>query len=146
MDFTLLDFDWVGRHEPRGLSLHNRAEDSTWYEFASHMASTWLRLDVKPILCSFQELLGELGVTHHEQDGPAGQGGITSDNKLGQILRLKVVHLMAFFLVLYGGTEIPMGGWMVSFLLAKRNGDSNTGYVSSGFFGGKRAVSFTNHT
>lgn len=35
---------------------------------------------------------------------------VTSGNSMGQILRLKVVHLMAIFILVYVGVEVTIGG------------------------------------
>lgn len=53
-----------------------------------------------------------------------------------QIMGLKLVHLMAFFILIYVGAEVTIGGWIVTFVLDKRGAGSGAGYVSSGFFGG----------
>ena len=53
-----------------------------------------------------------------------------------QIFRLKVVHLLAFFTLAYVGTEVSIGGWIVTFIIQERNGGSSSGYISSGFFAG----------
>ena len=56
--------------------------------------------------------------------------------KYGEIMRLKVVHLMALFIFVYVGVEVTIGGWMVTFVIQRRGGGESSGYVSSGFFGG----------
>jgi fucose permease len=43
---------------------------------------------------------------------------------------------MAFFILVYVGVEVTIGGWIVSFIINVRGGGSSSGYVSSGFFGG----------
>ncbi|KAL5512758.1 hypothetical protein ACEPAG_3024 [Sanghuangporus baumii] len=53
-----------------------------------------------------------------------------------QIFRLKVVHLLAFFTLAYVGTEVSLGGWIVTFIIQERNGGTSSGYISSGFFAG----------
>ena len=71
-----------------------------------------------------------------------------------QILSLKAVHLMAFYILVYVGVEVTIGGeptykykvqclvlkgvigWIVTYLIHERGGGSSSGYVSSGFFGG----------
>ena len=71
-------------------------------------------------------------------------------------MRNKAVHLLALFLVLYIGIEVTIGGiicspmlllqeilitvnqgWIVTFLMLVRGGGPSSGYVSTGFFGGK---------
>nr|GAT50236.1 MFS general substrate transporter [Mycena chlorophos] len=53
-----------------------------------------------------------------------------------QIMALRAVHVLAIFLTVYVGVEVTIGSWIVSFLINVRHGGPNTGYVSSGFFGG----------
>lgn len=60
----------------------------------------------------------------------------SSGNKMKQILRMPTVHLIAFYLLLYVGYEVTIGGWATSFILDERGGNSNSGYVSVGYFGG----------
>jgi fucose permease len=72
-------------------------------------------------------------------------------------MRNKTVHLLALFLVVYIGVEVTIGGiimfalrrcstnhvttltqgWIVTFLMLVRGGGPSSGYVSTGFFGGK---------
>ena len=73
-------------------------------------------------------------------------------------MRNKTVHLLALFLVMYIGVEVTIGGtykfvfnlrcstnifcltfkgWIVTFLMLVRDGGPSSGYVSTGFFGGK---------
>ncbi|KAL0057209.1 hypothetical protein AAF712_016153, partial [Marasmius tenuissimus] len=46
------------------------------------------------------------------------------------------VHLLAFFILVYVGVEVTIGGWIVTYVIRLRDGGSNSGYISSGFFGG----------
>jgi len=59
-----------------------------------------------------------------------------NDDKFGQLMRNKTVHLLALFLMVYIGVEVTIGGWIVTFLLLVRGGGAWSGYVSTGFFGG----------
>ncbi|KAG8996986.1 hypothetical protein FRB90_012600 [Tulasnella sp. 427] len=59
-----------------------------------------------------------------------------SENRYKQIFRQKSVHLMSFFILVYVGVEVTIGGWIFTYLLNERNGGPSAGYVSSGFFGG----------
>ena len=72
-------------------------------------------------------------------------------------MKNKTVHLLALFLVVYIGVEVTIGGmiclpmsllnksliitvtqgWIVTFLMLVRGGGPSSGYVSTGFFGGK---------
>ncbi|WWC87139.1 uncharacterized protein L201_002025 [Kwoniella dendrophila CBS 6074] len=72
--------------------------------------------------------------TSREVD-PNHEGG-ASGGKLKQILTTPVVHYMAFFMLIYVGIEVTIGGWATSFLIDERGGNDNAGYVSSGYFGG----------
>jgi fucose permease len=53
-----------------------------------------------------------------------------------QILSIKSVHLLAFFILVYVGAEVTIGGWIVTFIIELRGGGPSSGYISSGFFGG----------
>lgn len=54
-----------------------------------------------------------------------------------QSLRSKTVLLGALFIFAYQGAEVSISGWVISFLIATRNGDpSSVGYVTAGFWGG----------
>ena len=86
-------------------------------------------------------------------------GEVNDNGEFGQILRNKNVHLLAIFLMLYIGVKVTIGGillviyidrhksdycksdWIVTFVLLIRGGGPASGYVSTGFFGGKRLVS-----
>ena len=71
-------------------------------------------------------------------------------------MRLKSVHFLTLFLVLYVGAEVTIGGgsnisldiaipmksytrtgWIVSIMVYERGGGASAGYIASGFFGGK---------
>lgn len=52
-------------------------------------------------------------------------------------LSSRVVLLGALFIFAYQGAEVSISGWVISFLIASRNGDpSRVGYVTAGFWGG----------
>ncbi|GLB45221.1 putative related to tetracycline resistance proteins [Lyophyllum shimeji] len=53
-----------------------------------------------------------------------------------QILNQKTVHLLAFYILVYVGVEVTIGGWIVTFIIRERNGGPSSGYISAGFFGG----------
>ena len=75
-------------------------------------------------------------------------------------MRNKTVHLLSLFLMLYIGVEVTIGGiffirqltwlcrksdygklgWIVTFLMTVREGGPSSGYVSTGFFGGKYLI------
>ncbi|EJU05957.1 MFS general substrate transporter [Dacryopinax primogenitus] len=57
-------------------------------------------------------------------------------NKYRQILRLRLVHLFSFFILVYVGLEVSIGGWIVTYLVQIRGAGPSAGYVRSGFWGG----------
>ncbi|KAF7978928.1 hypothetical protein HWV62_44131, partial [Athelia sp. TMB] len=66
-----------------------------------------------------------------------GQGQADRGNKFSQILGLKTVHTLAFFILVYVGTELTTDeGWIVTFIIRERDGGRSAGYISAGFFGG----------
>lgn len=71
------------------------------------------------------------------------------------VMRTRAVHLLAFFILVYVGVEVTIGGtcsaelamhsskipmlfigWIVTFIINVRGGGPSSGYISSGFFGG----------
>ncbi|KAK7034515.1 hypothetical protein VNI00_012362 [Paramarasmius palmivorus] len=67
---------------------------------------------------------------------PAGEKGTSEHSTFRQILTQRNVHLMAFFILVYVGVEVTIGGWIVTFVIRERQGGPSSGYISSGFFGG----------
>jgi hypothetical protein len=63
-------------------------------------------------------------------------GAIVDENKFRQIFRIKAVHLLAVFAIVYIGIEVTIGGWIVTYIIEERGGGHSAGYISSGFFGG----------
>lgn len=57
-------------------------------------------------------------------------------SSLGLLLML-IRHEDSFFVMCSSGIEIALSGWILTFLLEERDGNSNAGYVGTGFFGGK---------
>ncbi|KAJ1311652.1 hypothetical protein OPQ81_010127 [Rhizoctonia solani] len=57
-------------------------------------------------------------------------------NKYREIFSSRAVQLMAFFIWVYVGVEVTIGGWIVTFVIEERGGGPSAGYISSGFFGG----------
>lgn len=51
-------------------------------------------------------------------------------------LNNRVTWLTSIFVLLYQGSEVALGGWIVSYLLDYRNVLNSYGYVLSGFWGG----------
>ncbi|WVQ84077.1 hypothetical protein IAT38_006222 [Cryptococcus sp. DSM 104549] len=59
-----------------------------------------------------------------------------SGSKMRAIMKNPVVHFLAFYLFVYVGVEVAIGGWATSFLIDERGGDNSSGYVSVGYFAG----------
>ncbi|KAF8234579.1 MFS general substrate transporter [Tricholoma matsutake] len=66
----------------------------------------------------------------------AAEEGTSSESTFRQILSHKTVHLLAFFILVYVGVEVTVGGWIVTFIINVRGGGPSSGYVSTGFFSG----------
>ncbi|PBL00129.1 MFS general substrate transporter [Armillaria gallica] len=77
-------------------------------------------------------LLTEAGQAPGESDAAGSRGA----NLYSSILNIKAVHFLAVFALIYIGTEVTLGGWIVTFIINEREGGKSAGYVSSGFFGG----------
>lgn len=58
------------------------------------------------------------------------------DPGFGAVMKQKLLHIMVAFVFVYVGTEVTVGGWIVTFIIGERGGGAEAGYVSSGFFGG----------
>ncbi|KAF9023653.1 MFS general substrate transporter [Hymenopellis radicata] len=71
-----------------------------------------------------------------EEGQDLGTAPTLDRNVYRQILGIKAVHLLTAFVLVYIGVEVTIGGWIVSFVLQERDGGPNSGYISSGFFGG----------
>ncbi|PCH42938.1 MFS general substrate transporter [Wolfiporia cocos MD-104 SS10] len=67
---------------------------------------------------------------------PVPERTSSDDNKYKQIFRLRAVHVLAAFILVYVGIEVAIGGWIVTYIVDVRDGGSSSGYISSGFFGG----------
>ncbi|KAF8187039.1 major facilitator superfamily domain-containing protein [Mycena galopus ATCC 62051] len=66
----------------------------------------------------------------------AGETSTSEHSTFRQILTTKTVHLLAFFILVYVGVEVTIGGWIVTYIIDVRHGGPSSGYVSAGFFGG----------
>lgn len=51
-------------------------------------------------------------------------------------LKSRITWLISMFVFCYQGSEVAMGGWIVSYLIDFRKASTSYGYVLSGFFGG----------
>ncbi|RYP70382.1 hypothetical protein DL771_005503 [Monosporascus sp. 5C6A] len=68
---------------------------------------------------------------------PAPAGTRQQLSAMFAAFRSRVVLLGALFIFAYQGAEVSISGWVISFLIATRDGDpSRVGYVTSGFWAG----------
>lgn len=77
----------------------------------------------------------------NQDDDPTAEhaspsSALGSHVKFKRILSSPFIHLVAAFSLLYVGIEVTIGGWAVTFIVEARGGGDDSGYVSSGFFGG----------
>jgi fucose permease len=56
--------------------------------------------------------------------------------KMKVIAKTPFVHLGGFLAFIYVGIEFTIGSWAVTYIVEVRGGGDDSGYVSSGFFGG----------
>ncbi|KAI0031175.1 MFS general substrate transporter [Vararia minispora EC-137] len=80
-------------------------------------------------LRSLEECLLEIGEPPARDE--RGSGSVFS-----QLLHLKTLYFLALFILAYVGTEVTIGGWIVTYTIDERGGGPSAGYISSGFFGG----------
>lgn len=67
------------------------------------------------------------------------EGTETSGNEKGEMklaLSNRLTWLTALFVFCYQGSEVSLGGWIVTYLLDYRHVNTSYGYVLSGFWGG----------
>lgn len=67
---------------------------------------------------------------------PPQEKGVSTESNFKQIFRLKNMHILAAFILIYVGVEVTIGGWIVSYVIDERGGGPDSGYISSGFFAG----------
>ncbi|CAE6440915.1 unnamed protein product [Rhizoctonia solani] len=60
----------------------------------------------------------------------------SDENVYKMVFSSRAAQLLAIFAWVYVGTEVTVGGWIVTFIVEERGGGASAGYVSSGFFGG----------
>ncbi|GAA6017721.1 hypothetical protein JCM10207_000475 [Rhodosporidiobolus poonsookiae] len=58
------------------------------------------------------------------------------DNSLVLVLANRATLFCCLFIFLYVGSEVSMGGWIVTYLIDNRNGGSKAGYVATAYWGG----------
>ncbi|CAE6416259.1 unnamed protein product [Rhizoctonia solani] len=63
-------------------------------------------------------------------------GSQSEGNKYKDIFGSQAVQFVALFIWVYVGTEVTIGGWIVTFIIEVRGGGASAGYITSGFFGG----------
>ncbi|KAH8829030.1 MFS general substrate transporter [Flagelloscypha sp. PMI_526] len=78
------------------------------------------------------ECLIRIGQTPREQN----VSETASSSKMNQILKHRAVQMLSLCMLVYAGTEVTIGGWIVSYMRELRGGGVNAGYISTGFFGG----------
>jgi len=66
----------------------------------------------------------------------AETNALNASGKMKQIMKVKIVHILALFTFVYVGVEVTIGGWIVTYSLQVRGGGPSSGYIASGFFGG----------
>ncbi|KIY47903.1 MFS general substrate transporter [Fistulina hepatica ATCC 64428] len=79
------------------------------------------------------QLMAEAGQQTNE---PEARTANNDHSMYRQIMSIRAVPLLAMFALIYIGTEVTLGGWIVTFIIDERQGGKNSGYISSGFFGG----------
>ncbi|KAF9021400.1 MFS general substrate transporter [Hymenopellis radicata] len=101
------------------------------------LISTGIAVSNTAVLCLVfrfrrqEDILAEAG--QHPVEGESANG----QNIYRAIFRIKSVHFLAIFALVYIGVEITLGGWIVTFIISERGGGPSAGYISSGFFGGR---------
>lgn len=104
-----------------------------------YLISAGLAITVATILCVVfrfkrqEVLLQETNSDVHKEEAGAVE---PTGGKLKHILALPLVHYLAFYICVYVGVQITLGGWVVTFIVNERGGGPDAGYISSGFFGG----------
>ncbi|KAH9061095.1 major facilitator superfamily domain-containing protein [Lactarius vividus] len=86
------------------------------------------------LVCVFKlktqdECLAQIGQLPEEKEG-------VNDSKYKEMFKLKSLHLLALFILVYVGIEVTIGGWIVTYVIQVRHGGPSSGYISTGFFGG----------
>ncbi|KAF9013472.1 major facilitator superfamily domain-containing protein [Cyathus striatus] len=85
----------------------------------------------------YSYILAEAGQFPSQETNQNNADNVATQSGLyRQILTIKAVHFMALFALIYVGVEVTLGGWIVTFIIQKRDGGPSAGFISSGFFGG----------
>lgn len=69
-------------------------------------------------------------------DHDDSQDSSKETSEMRAALSNKITWLIAFFVFCYQGSEVSLGGWIVTYLLDYRHVSTKYGYVLSGFWGG----------
>ncbi|KAL0565867.1 hypothetical protein V5O48_016155 [Marasmius crinis-equi] len=80
-------------------------------------------------LRSMEDSLAAMGQPRDEND-------TVNEGSLKHILKQTRVHLLALYILVFIGVEVTIGGWIVTYVIRLRDGGSNSGYISSGFYAG----------
>lgn len=70
------------------------------------------------------------------QPPPSSEHAAKGIEKYKQVLRTPAVYTMGLFMFVSAGFEMAFTSWLVTFVMNERHGGPNSGYVSSGFWGG----------
>ena len=96
------------------------------------------------------ECLAEIGQLVEERESVRG-------SKYKEMFKLKALHLLALFILVYVGVEVTIGGtslalsvpfvkthrivgWIVTYVIEVRHGGPSSGYISTGFFAGEQIM------
>ncbi|KAJ7247822.1 major facilitator superfamily domain-containing protein [Mycena rebaudengoi] len=62
--------------------------------------------------------------------------GASTHSHMRQIFSIKALHILTLFLFVHVGIGVTISGWIVTFMIQVRGGDSSSGYIAAGFAGG----------
>ncbi|KDR80389.1 hypothetical protein GALMADRAFT_223273 [Galerina marginata CBS 339.88] len=112
-------------------------------QFAQHprwsfhfLASLGIAVSNTIILIAVFKLKGQDECLEQAGEVIPEKSAASEENTFRQVMRTRAVHLLAFFILVYVGVEVTIGGWIVTFIIDVRGGGPSAGYISSGFFGG----------
>lgn len=118
---------------------------TTWFAFAGadDDLSQWYQdeetkhlIDKSP--SGYEEGVGLQDLGAHLTSVVDGENVSVAEKKSIMKLALgnKITWLTSIFVLVYQGSEVSLGGWIVSYLLDYRDVSNSYGYVLSGFWGG----------
>ncbi|TRM62189.1 major facilitator superfamily domain-containing protein [Schizophyllum amplum] len=127
-------------HATYGLGAFAAPLASTWFATQRHWSFHFLISTGLALLNVFSLLFVLRGkrqeVLMAEGGVPTAERQPSTDNRYKAMMSIRAVNLLACFALIYTGTEVTLGGWIVTFIINKRGGGETAGYISSGFFGG----------